>query len=431
MARQLASGGGALLVVLLVLLASTGVLGALVAVVLAGGILLTAMLGVERFGTTLVVLGFVTAPMNSVRPIQSADLLTFSDLFLFGGLALLIPQLLVRRARVPAMLLFGALVLTIFWTLASLGSAQTATSLGYLFRMLTAATFLPVAFLFWRPSRDLVEKLAWSYVGGQFLSTVIGMALGHVGDSRDYGLTTHPNFYGMCGALAAALCLHLLDRAEAGRRWLPVLALVVSAGSVLLSGSRAALLAMVLLAILYPLLERSTKAGYLLALGGAGLVALANASLLPALGSGSAISRLTGGGSAQGSDDQRSQNLAAAIQQVLHHPLLGNGFTFETSQSHNGYVEIAQAAGLFGLIGYVAILACLVRPLFRGHSRNRLAYAPLAYIVISTFNNTLWDRFAWTALILPLMYDAARHDDAEPTPPVAIHRTPVATGVPA
>ncbi|MGN6252675.1 MAG: O-antigen ligase family protein [Marmoricola sp.] len=412
--RSLASVGAVLLLALLVLLASTGPIGTAAAIVVAAGCTATAALGAERFGTLLLMLALVTAPMNSVRPIQSADLVTFSDLFLVGGFALLVPQLLSRRIRVPSLLLIGALLMTVFWTLASVASADTVTSLGYLVRMLSASTFLPVAFLAWRPARAMVDRLAWCYIGGQFLSTVIGAALGHVGDSRDYGLTTHPNFYGMCGALATALSLFLLHRAPQGRRWLPVLALVVSAGSVLLSGSRAALLAVALLALAYPLLERSARAGYLLLLGAAGVVALANAALLPALGAGSAISRLSGAGSAQGSDDERSHNLHVALQQVVHHPLLGNGFTFETSLSHNGYVEILQAAGLFGLIGYLMILAALVRPLLRASARNRLAYAPLAYIVISTFNNTLWDRFAWTALLLPLLYDAAPEDVTAP-----------------
>lgn len=415
LARSVASAAAAVVLVALVLLASQGPVFAILAVALGFCAVAVATVGTEKFGTALVIAGVFTAPMNDVRPIPSADIATFSDVFLLVGFLLLVPQLVSadraagaagRRPRPSALHLVGSLVLVTFGMLASLASPEPLTSIGYLLRMLTALTFLPLAFVFWRPSRRLVEVMAWAYVLGQLVSMLGGFARGPVGNNRYDGLTTHPNFYGICAVVAGGICLFLLHRTPRPRRWIPLLALAGCAASVLNSGSRAALLTAVLLAVLYPLLERSGKAGYALALGAALLVGFAN-TLLPHVREGSAIDRLLGNTSSAGSDNVREQALTSTFQDFLHHPLLGEGFSATTTETHNAYLEVANAFGIFALLGYVAILWAMARLVFRQAERNRLAYAAVGYAFIVLFINTIWDRFAWVALCLVFAWAAA------------------------
>ena len=410
-----ASAAAVLVLGALVLLATQGTALVAVAVALALGLVAVLTWGTERVGTALVTLGVLSAPMNDLRPIPSADIATFSDVFLLLGFGLLLPRLLARSPRPQALHLVGSLVLITFGMLASLACPDPVTSIGYLGRMLTTLTVLPLAFVVWRPGRRMVNVLAWAYVVGQLVSMLGGFARGPVDDNRYDGLTTHPNFYGMCAMLAGAICLHLFREARPGRRWIPLLALAGCAASVLNSGSRAALLAAVLLAVLYPLLDRSGKAGYTLALGASLLVAFANV-LLPHVQQGSALDRLLGNTSSAGSDTVREQALSTTFQDFLHHPLLGEGFSAVTTETHDAYLEVANAFGIFALLGYLAILWSIARLAFRqGGDRNRLAYAAVGYCFIILFINTIWDRFAWVALCLVLARAVSGPVDPDPT----------------
>jgi O-antigen ligase len=388
---------------LLVALASLGSIGTAAALVLAVGLVSLVCLGPDRLGETLVVVGVFTAPMNSVRPLPGADSATFSDLFLFLGFALLVPKMLGHRIRISALHLVASLLLLTFGAISSLLNANTALSLSYLVKMIIGLTLLPLAFLAWRPSAAKLRVLVWAYVLGQIVSFLDGVG-GSRFDGRFYGLTTHPNFFGMCSLLAAALCLYLIATSRDRMRIWAIAACGVCLLSVLLSGSRAALLAAVVIAIAYPALERSAKAGYLVVVT-ATLAAASAGLLLDSLGPDSAIGRLTGEGTAQGSDAERMENLSSAWHTFIQHPIGGTGFQIDTAFAHNGYLEVATAFGLFGAAAYILLLWSLVRTIFRTEGRNLLGYAALGYAFIGFFNNTLWDRFAWVALSLVLLAD--------------------------
>ncbi|HET9501813.1 MAG TPA: O-antigen ligase family protein [Marmoricola sp.] len=402
-ARAVVAAGSGALLVALVALASTGTVGAVTSLVLAAGLLALVWLGPDRFGQALVLAGVFTAPMNSVRPIAGADAATFSDLFLFLGFALLVPRMLSGRARVSALHLAASLMLVCVGAVSSLLNANTATSFFYLVKMMTGLILLPLAFQVWRPSAERLRWLVWAYVLGQLVSLLDGVAGSRVG-GRFLGLTTHPNFFGICSMLAAALCLYLISTAPVGRRVWPVLACGGCLLSVVLSGSRAALLATVVIAIVFPVLERSARAGYLVV--AAGTLAGASAGLLlDRLGPDSAIGRLAGEGTSQGSDAARMENLTSAWHTFLQNPLGGTGFQVDTAFAHNGYLEVATAFGILGAVAYGLLLWSMVRTILRNERRNLLGYAALGYAFVSFFNNTLWDRFAWVALSLVLVAD--------------------------
>lgn len=409
--------GGLLLLAALFLLATRGLVEAVLAVGVAVLVLGLVALGPERLGTVLLLLGVFAAPMSSI----ASGPVTLSDLLLVLAFVLLAPRMLAQRVRPSSLHLTGAFLLLASACVASLLAPNTGESLGYLVRLMAALLLLPLALLLWHPSSRQLQAMAWAYVLGHVVSTFGSVVNGGVGN-RLLGLTEHPNFFGICSVLAAALCLYLILQAPEGRRWLPVLACGFCLVTVLLSGSRAALLASVVIAVVFPVLERSAKAGYLVVVA-ATVGGAAAGALIEKAGPNSAIGRLAGKGTASGSDRERIKNLEEGWDTFLAQPFSGTGFSYETSLAHNGYLEVATAFGIVALVGYALVLWSMLRVLLRTEDRNPLGYLALAYMMVSFFNNTLWDRFAWIPLAMVFLGEqlvreerAARAAAAAPAP---------------
>lgn len=385
---------------LLLLAVTQGPLGLAAATALALGIAVVAVLGAERTGTVLMLLALFLAPMNDVRPLPTADFVTFSDLMFVAGFTMLAPQVISGRAVLPKMYVIGAGLMLVTGFLASALNEAPILSIFYFVRMVAALMILPLLVTMWGPSHKVLRALAWAYVVGQIVSTAGGLLQGSF-NSRYLGLTTHPNFFGICAAVATALVLYLFHHARGWERVLTVLAGAVTLGSVVLSGSRAAVLAALIVGVSYPVIERSLRAGYALLVGGIGILALMTV-VVPNAGPDNPLSRLQGDASTRGSDEERTSLLAQGWSDFLERPISGDGFSFDLTLIHNGYLEAAVAMGIFGLVGYLMLLFSLAAPVLRSRNRNPMGYAALAYMLILPFNNTLWDRFAWAALALIL-----------------------------
>jgi hypothetical protein len=179
------------------------------------------------------------------------------------------------------------------------------------------------------------------------------------------------------------------------------------------SGSRAALVATVLIVLMWPVVERSVRGGLWLAMAGA-LGLLVADQVLSSSGD-SAIARLLGGGSAVASDAAREQLTAHYLAEFLAKPLLGNGFE-EAVLGHDVYLQVAYAMGIFGAIGFVLVLVSgaltlitIPRPL------HRIAYPVIAYAMLAPLTSVIWDRFIWAALALTFAVAVrARDADVEP-----------------
>lgn len=365
--------------------------------------LLVAM-GPDRLGTGLVLLGLGLAPMNSLRPIGGS--ITVSDLLLALGFLLLTPAILSRRAQVPAAFVIGSVLLLVLAVVSSLLSPDPAGSLAVMLRLTIAATVMPLLFLLWRPGRSLLPVLAWSYVAGQTLNTVAALVEGPDGGGNRYaGLTVHPNAMALSGLMAAMLCLYLWHASP--RRWLVLLAGGVAVWSILLSGSRGTLLALVLIALLYPLVERST-ASALAVVGAAVLTIPALGMIAAVLGDrGTALTRLLDESSEEaGSDSKRLSELQDAVERLSSAPILGHGFDESTLLPHNIVLEIAIAVGVLGLAAWLLLLTPFVGVLFSSSPDRRLGYTSLAYLAYGMTQPTLWERNLWAALCLALVATA-------------------------
>lgn len=356
----------------------------------------------ERAATPVIIAAMFFAPMNDVRPTSAASFVTVTDALLGVGFCLLAPVLLRRKLTLPKTFVFGWALLFSSGLVASLLATNSSASFNHLARLIAAALLMPVAFAWWRPERRIIVRLAAAFVLGVAVSVVAAVIEGPVGEeSRHDGLTTHSNFLGHTSVIAVALLLFVLTQHPPHRRWIWYGIGLACGYGVWISGSRASFVALIIIAVVYPFFERS-----LFAAGGA-LFGIALTLVFwnqIVSGSGdSALRRLLGTSASQTSDGYRREHLEEALNQFLAHPLTGNGFENALS-AHNVYLQIAAAAGVIGLAGFVFILAALALPLFSApRPYHRLAYPALAYLVIGALDKSLWDRFIWVGLVLALL----------------------------
>lgn len=415
-----------LLVVLTVASVSGGLLVGVVAMALVIGLTLALGLGPTRFGTVLIILAIFFGPMSKIRPVPSITFITISDVFLVGGMVLLLPAVLQRNFRLPPIYQIGAGILFVSGTIASLGTPSPLTSMRYLIQLMIAMLVLPSFIAWWGPGPTILRRLALAYVYGQAVSVLLAVPFGNVGNGRYEGLTTHPNFFGLCSVLAMGLTLYLIPRSSQQSARLLIALDLLFFLAVVMSGSRAALLAVAVMALVWVVVERSAMGGF--ALVTLGLCALALGNVLLSLApSGSALARLAGDATAVASDNARTDLIQTGLSTVQDHPVFGTGFE-NALHSHSIFLEIAVAAGVVGLLGYVLMLIAFLQPLLeRGNRLHALAYPVLGYVLVGALSNSLWDRFIWTAAALGAMAMSHGHSaeededtaDATPAPPAA------------
>lgn len=423
MGRGLAGTVAVAILAALVLLSSQSLTLGLIS--LAVAVLLTSMvsIGPTRTGTIFVMLALFTAPMDDVRPLGASSFVTLSDVFFVLGFGLLGPAMLRAHVHLPKAYVAGSVIVLVSGLGASVLSDEAILSMTTMFRLVAAAIVLPALFMLWRPSFRTIDWLAASYVAGQMVSVADSIVGDASTGNRHQGLSTHPNFFGLCGMLSFALCLHLLSRVPQKWHWVIWGAMAGSFISTVTSGSRAALLVVVLITVLYPAVERSAMAGYAVVT----LAILGAASggwVLNRFGEGSAINRLQGDSTSRVSDASRADQIEIGFQRFLDHPVLGDGFANAPLHAHNIYLQVAVVVGLVGFVGYLLVLWCTVQPLFlRNHPMHRLGHAAMAYAAVGMLTNSLWDRFVWAVLALAFLANLPETESPESTPKVPSART--------
>ncbi|WP_332666027.1 O-antigen ligase family protein [Aeromicrobium sp.] len=424
-AREVAGGAfvwvaSLALLFILIRLSTESLIGAGAAVVLAVVLLALVCLDLRRAGTMFVTLAMFMAPMNDIR--LGASFVTASDLLFLLGFAILTPIVIGNRIAVPPMFWLGLSIVLVMGVLASIASPMPVVSVNQVARLMVGAFALPIFFMVWRPAANILARFAAAYMLGSAISVGMALAQGPLGGGRYVGLTYHPNYFGLASLLAVALTPFVVGKVAPDLRWIFWGAAAVSAGGVWLSGSRAALLVLIMLILIYPFVERSIRAGGVVVLGVAAVLAFSG-RLLEEDGESNALGRLFGAGTAAGSDLERKQILSDAWMQFRAHPLLGNGFDGGLG-SHNIYLQVAVAIGIFGLIGYLIILWIGLRPLFWEGVNHRLAYPVLAYAAIGPITNTLWDRLIWAVVALAFVVSVDARDSETELDPVDAPLTP-------
>lgn len=405
------SGFVVLVLLLVVGLVENNWIYSVAAIVIAIGLTVLVAIGPEKMGIGLLLIGMVMAPMNAVGVTGNV---TISDVFLVLGFGLLIPRMLtVGRPKLPPLYVVGIMILFTGGLISSLLSEVPKDSLIGFVKIVAAAIVLVFVLNLLRPSARIVDALAASYVFGQMISAAYSVVKGG-GASRGIGLTTQPNFYGLGGQMAYALLIYLFYRVDPKYRWIVLGAMAVVGFSVINSGSRASLLCCAITTLVWALVERSAITWYWI-LSGAVVALISANTLLPALGQDTILDRIRGGGSATYSDLAREGLLAQGFDLFWKHPLQGIGWAEDTILAfHNAYLEIAVGGGVLTLVGFVLVVASLVRPLFDAVP-NRLAYAGLSYAAFGMIGPTLYDRIVWVVLALILIsYTGTPEEEPEP-----------------
>jgi hypothetical protein len=397
MSRVLTYAGAVVVLLGALVLATGGMKAALVAVGLVAALLLMVVAGPERVGVILIGVAFATAPMYK-RLAPAGTAVTPTDLALVAGFGLMLPRLLRSKFDLPVQYVLAGVVIFATGLIGSLASTQTAVALLALGFWMATMFMLLTGVHLWRPSGREIQVMAWLFVAGQGFSFAYGMATGASYGGRFYGLTIHPNYFAEAGLLCLALLLHLSSVTPSKWRWVVWAAMAFSVYTIFISGSRAGTLGLAAIIAIIPIVERSAVRMYVLALAAAGgALFLSQHTALLTQG---ALGRLTGHGTASGSDQVRQQGLSAGWQRFLDHPLSGSGLV-DLFDVHNNYLEVAMGVGIFGFVAFLVVLYTLVRPLvFSTHPLRRLCYPVFAYGVFGATTPSLYDRTFWVGICL-------------------------------
>lgn len=408
------SVGGFVLLALLLLGTQGSYLFAGLAVGAAVGATLLVYLGPDRLGIGLLMLATFLAPLNALK-LGAGGNITFADFAYVLGIGLLIPKLLKSSSKLPRLYVIGISILFVNAMVVSLLAPDAIGSLTGFVRVAWAMIVLPVVFHRLMMSRNLLTTFAWIYVVAQIVSTIRGTAYtGLLGGGRGIGWTTHPNFFGLAGQLAFALCVFLFYRTPKQYRWIVVLAAAICGLSVIQSGSRASLLCIAITIVIWPLIERTAISSYIV-VSFAALSAVALGLLLQNPPKGSAFERLQGGGTAKGSSEARELLLTNGLEQFWNNPIKGNGWVTAILEYHNVYLEVGIAGGVIAILGFLYVIASMIKPLFQEPVPNRLAFMGVSYAVFAMLGPTLYDRVLWGALALIFALHVSPEEEAEAT----------------
>ena len=389
------------------------------------------------FGHTsefFVLLGVCMVPMTNLHPVDAVSFITLADAAFAVGFGLMLPDLMQRPLHLPSIFVLGVAGVLTVALFASLLADDPMGSLNSLARLLVGAFGLSILILWWNPDRTRVVIIASAYVLGNVISVANGVIKNEVArDGRRAGLAEHPNVYGLCALLACCLIPFLVM--ELPRTWRWVLAGpagVVCLYGVWSSGSRAALAALIGVAVIFPVLARSVPAALALLSAVAGVLVFST-QLLGETSTGNALGRLLGAGSASLSDVEREQLLEDVIDRFWNSPIIGNGMA-DVIAAHIIYLQIAAGVGVIGLFFYLIVLASTVQPAaMLTPPFSLLAVPALAYVVVGFVTPLLWDRYIWVVMALALLSPrlaeaAAAEADAEE--PSALHRKDVVADPP-
>ena len=388
------------------------------------------LFGLDRTAAGTMVAAFALAPCVKFV-IPGFRFFDVSDGLFLVAIVLSIPRLVSRRIWLPQAFVLGSLAFVTMVVLASANSATPAQSYIYGGRVVLAMIAIPALLVWWRPQGKLLVTLALAYTMGTGVSVLVGLTQE---GSRSTGLTYHPNVLGYTAVLTLSL-VPFLARAlsKPYRTPICVAVFVVAFVGIMTSGSRAALITALFLIVLVPAVERSILAA--LAVVGAGLMALLYVPQRFGSGEGNdALSRLLGGGGAEGSNTARLNSVERTWEVALDHPFLGVGFSFSDFFTHNAYVQIAADSGFIGLAAFAAVGASMIMPLFSYHGvHSRLVFPAVVFLFAAPVSPNLTDRYIGILWGLSLVGAVAVHEarrksrqDSSAMAPTGEPLTPVA-----
>lgn len=234
--------------------------------------------------------------------------------------------------------------------------------------------------------------------------------------SRVSGLVNHPVHLATVCTMVLPFVLTWVASESARRRRSGIAALVVLAGAVFVSGSRAGMAVALLVVLAAAFVVVPLRRLIMLTAVPLGLVVVAlllvDTSLLTLVLEKTRII----GATASGSDAERALAVGQAVKDIQERPLLGIGYDI-AGDGHSVYLQVIASGGLIALAGMVAYVIGVLRTT-RMHVQGRfdeLAYAAMlsvgAWFLLIVFENALVERYMYLPLTVLVVLAAHRADD--------------------
>ena len=353
-----------------------------------------------------------TAPLQGVRV---APILAVSDVLLVAAVVTILPDALRGWRRVvPPGVLISFCSLIAAGIIGTFFAPDVGASLVNLFKIVLAAAGSVVAIALWDPGEARLRQFAWLWFAGASVSAAWATVTPRSFVGRAIGFTTHPNHFGLVCVLGVGLGLGLALSSSGPARLAAVAGVILQISGTGLSGSRSALIALVLTVGVITVLTRRFRlliAVVIVLILGA-MVVIVGLVHIP---DSNALSRIGGGGGSAASDEGRRVLAAEAIASITRHPL-GEGFEFAQA-AHNIYVQVLVVGGAMALVSFLLVSGLLLRAGLRAASAARrrregpvlagLTAGYVGYLGSGAFENILWDRYLWTYISLLVVLAAS------------------------
>lgn len=389
---------------------------------------------------TAVALGLVT--YNRVRLGGSA---TPSDGLLGLAVVLLIPWLATSRRRfvaLPRWLYLSAGLFAAASLLAALFPAapskaalyfpggplsllpadaegDTPSNLAALLRLEVALLLVPFVVVHVGTSWRRISQLANAWLAGLLIAGVVGV-VAYLGDihvagiiggapgaevTRIKGFAVHPNVFGDTAAVALPTATAFWFSSSGRYRWYYAFVIVTLVGAVGVSGSRAAVLGVIVGIFIFAVMDRASR-GLLIRVGLA-VIALGLVVGLAALNSVPVLQRIGGGSDVNVANDERLAIYSKVWSEIVDRPIVGHGFEYIRG-AHDIYLQVLHAGGIIALFGLLTIVFGVVRTAYRSGASGSeeilvhgFAASSLTWLLgTGVFEPAIYDRYLYVPIAL-------------------------------
>jgi len=342
---------------------------------------------------------FFFFPLNRLRPVSSV---TWGDAIMLVAAGAVVFRLSSRQRfiGVPGQFFIPIAFFALATTLAFV-DFQDFDDLIYLMQLMITLILIPATVAFaGQGYRHTVIILAWAWILGNLFSSAVGIAShrGHSflgftdpwasyrwGNYRIAGLAVHPNMYAMFVTMSVPVVLtRIIASREKWERVLAVLALPVLLYGIKLSGSRAALAALLMIGAIFSCMYAYYSRRPLLAMVQIVIAGAILVTVYLAFDTGQtsdATTRLFSGTGTEYSDSVRSNVHTKALEDFQDSPLYGVGLQ-NIRFAHNIYLQVLQSSGVIGFSGFLLYLFIIFRIAQFG-LRNALHDRPLSWTYLS------------------------------------------------
>lgn len=392
---------------------------------------------------------FFFFPLNRMRPMENV---TWGDvvMLLAAGCTLFRFTSRAQFVGVPIQFFLPSALFLLAAALAFV-DFQNFEDLVYCVQLITALMLIPATVAFaGQGYRYTNIVLSWAWILGNLFSSFVGIASHHGhsflglsdpfasnkwGHYRIAGLAFHPNMYAMFVSMCVPVVLtRFIVSRDRFEKLLTLIVLPILLYGIKLSGSRAALAALLMTACIFGGMYIYFSRRPMQALSQFVIAGVVIIAMYVAFDTGKTVDatqRLFGGAATEYSDTQRAEIHAKARADFESSPLYGVGYK-NIRFAHNIYLQILQSSGVIGFSGFALFLFIVFRMAQLGLRRVMqdratlwkylsLICAILTWLIAGSNQNAIIERGVCIpiALLLLLYIDTLRGEFSTDQPVVS------------